>query len=107
MNDQLWDPGTQAERTALAWQRTGLSAAVVGALLTHLNPAGQPLAPWPGLLVMVFGAAAAAVVAPLRYSSVLRAARSGRTPLSTPATAAAAALVVLATGWIMVILVVT
>jgi uncharacterized membrane protein YidH (DUF202 family) len=99
MSERLWDPGTQAERTALAWQRTGLSAVVVGALLTQIGPGGQPLPPWPGLLVVVFGVAAAALVAPLRYAGVLRAARAGRTPLSTSATTAAAVLVVTATVW--------
>ncbi len=104
--NELWDPGAQAERTALAWQRTGLTAAVVGALLVHLSPAGHPLPPWPGLLVMAFGAVAAVLVAPLRYSAALRAVKAGRTPLSTPATAAAAAIVLVATLWIATALVV-
>ncbi len=106
MSDRLWDQGAQAERTALAWQRTGLSAAVVGALLTQLAPGGHELSPWPGLLVMAFGAAAAVLVAPLRYSTVLRAARSGRNPLSTRATSAAAALVLVVTVWIAAVLVI-
>lgn len=51
------DPGLQHERTALAWDRTGLSLMVVGALMLR---AGQPpyddLRHLPGWLTIAFGA---------------------------------------------------
>ena len=81
--DAVWDRGAQAERTALAWQRTGLSAAAVGLLLVHTHPPGHVLPPWPGLLLLVVGGAVAAVVAPIRYRHIERCVRSGGGPLST------------------------
>ena len=33
MDPELFDVGAQAERTALAWQRTGIGAIAVGALM--------------------------------------------------------------------------
>lgn len=83
MTDQLLDMGAQAERTALAWQRTGLSATAVGVLLEQTYPASHPLPPWPGILLMATGAVVAAVVAPLHYVRVLRAVRAGATPVSS------------------------
>ncbi len=82
MTDRLTDVGAQAERTALSWQRTGLSAVAVGAVLVHAHPPTSPLPPWPGLLLIAAGAFAAGVLAPLRYRRVLRDVRSGRTPAS-------------------------
>lgn len=93
--DAVWDPGAQAERTALAWQRTGLSVAAVGLLLVHTRPAGHVLAPWPGVLLIAVGGALAAVVAPLRYRHIERVVRSGGGPASS-GTVPVTALVVLA-----------
>lgn len=83
----LVDAGAQAERTALAWRRTGLAGLAVGALLVHAAPT-----PWAGALVLATGAAAAAVVAPLRYSAILRALRDDRTPVSPRLVPVAAAV---------------
>lgn len=90
------DPGAQSERTALAWQRTGLSAAAVGLLVVHAHPAGHVVPPWPGLLLLAAGAMLAAVVAPVRYRHIERVVRAGGGPLST-ATVPGTALLVLAT----------
>lgn len=95
MSEELADPGAQAERTALAWQRTGLAALMVGALLLHASPARHTLTPWPGVLLMTAGGLCSAVVAPWRYRRVVRAVRAERTPLSTAVMAVSAVLVVL------------
>lgn len=81
--DVVWDRGAQAERTALAWQRTGLSAAAVGLLLVHVHPVGHVLPPWPGLLLVALDGALAAAVAPVGYPHIERTVRSGRGPLCT------------------------
>lgn len=93
--EAVWDRGAQAERTALAWQRTGLSAAAVGLLLMHAHPPGNPLPPWPGLLLLVLGGAVAAVVAPIRYRHIERCVRAGGGP-SSARTVPGTALLVLA-----------
>ncbi|MCX6463659.1 MAG: DUF202 domain-containing protein [Pseudonocardiales bacterium] len=93
--DAVWDPGAQAERTALAWQRTGLSVAALGLLLVHARPAGYGPALWAGVLLLVAGGALAAVVAPVRYRHIERVVRSGGGPASS-GTVPATALVVLA-----------
>lgn len=67
------DPGLQPERTALAWQRTGLSAAVVAVLLVR----GGIVADSP--LEIAGGACAAVVV--LLSALAARAAPSARTRL--------------------------
>lgn len=91
--DALHDPGAQSERTALAWQRTGLSAAAVGLLAVHAHPAGHLLPPWPGLFLLAAGGVLAAVVAPVRYRHIERVVRAGGGPLSTASVPATAALV--------------
>lgn len=98
--DALMDVGAQAERTALAWQRTGFSAILVGALLIrhHVNQ-GAP--PWPGLLLIVTAGLAVLVWVPTRYRRVLTALRHEHSPVSramVPATAAVLALVIVATA---------
>lgn len=72
------DGGAAAERTALAWQRTGLAAMGVGALLVRLHP----VTPWPGALLVAAGTLLAGVVAPMRHARILRAVRAGSTPLA-------------------------
>jgi len=52
------DRGLQAERTRLAWSRTALSFAAVGALLLHIGTSpGHRLQELPGLLALCSAAA--------------------------------------------------
>lgn len=102
---ELFDPGAQAERTALAWQRTGLSTAAVGLLLVHAHPVGHLLPPWPGLLLVTAGAVLAAVVSPVRYLRIDRTVRAGGGPSSSgtvPAITLVVLLCILGVGAILV-----
>lgn len=99
------DPGLQSERTYLAWQRTGLTFAGVGALLVHAaGKLHNVLAYLPG----AFGLAVAAIIllrAVLRYRTVVAAAR-GEAEAASPRLAAglaAAALVLGVTGLVVVL----
>jgi uncharacterized membrane protein YidH (DUF202 family) len=91
------DAGTQAERTALAWQRTGLTAIATGALLAYTGPVPA------GLSLITLGILAEAVIAPLRYRVVVIAIAAKRSPCSQTliamsATAVSAACVLAAAG---------
>ncbi len=79
---QLLDAGAQAERTVLAWQRTGFSAMAIGALLVHGHVEEHLLPLWPGLLLMVLAGVAVLVFGPRRYRRVLSMVSTGQTPLS-------------------------
>ena len=69
----LLDTGAPAERTALAWQRTGLALLGVGAVLLHVGGDGAGgLSVAAGLVDLVAGAVIGAVVAPVRYRRTLR-----------------------------------
>lgn len=82
MTTPLLDPGTQAERTALAWRRTGLGLVGVGALLLHSGGDGPAaLSLGVGAADIATGAVLAAVVAPLRYRRTLAAVTAARTPV--------------------------
>jgi uncharacterized membrane protein YidH (DUF202 family) len=81
MDTGLFDEGAQAERTALAWQRTAISTMTVAALLIHARFNGQF---WSGLVLAGTAASAVLVLVPCRYRCVLRAVRAGRTPASRP-----------------------
>jgi uncharacterized membrane protein YidH (DUF202 family) len=100
VDTRLMDVGAQAERTALAWQRTGIGAMAVGALLMrgHLN---QHLLPaWPGLLLTVVAGLAVLVLVPQRYRRLWRTVQAGHTPLSRGMVPGATLLLVLVTIWI-------
>lgn len=104
---ELADPGGQGERTYLAWHRTGLSFAAVGAALIHVDGQdGQRLSEAIGL----FGIAAGLVLicgAMWRYrhsATAARGERSAAAPLLVLTTAVSAgtlgigALLLVATG---------
>jgi uncharacterized membrane protein YidH (DUF202 family) len=78
----LLDVGAQAERTALAWQRTGFSTMAIGALLVHGHVEEHLLPLWPGLLLMILAGLVVLVFGPRRYRRVLRMVDSDRTPVS-------------------------
>lgn len=81
--DVLLDPGAQAERTALAWQRTGLALVGVGAVLLHVDGSSSShLSLAVGLLDIAAGAVLGAVVAPLRYGRTLRNVGEASSPLA-------------------------
>lgn len=95
--NRIPDEGAQAERTALSWQRTGLAALAVGALLIHTDPGRAPLSPWPAVVLIAVGALCAAVLAPVRYRRVLRAVSAGRTPAASSTIPAVSAVLVVVT----------
>ncbi|HME46596.1 DUF202 domain-containing protein [Mycobacterium sp.] len=97
MDTELTDVGAQAERTALAWQRTGIGAMAVGALLMRGHVHQHLLPPWPGLLLTVVAGVAVLVLVPQRYRRVLRAVRAGHTPLSRAMVPGATLVLVLVT----------
>jgi uncharacterized membrane protein YidH (DUF202 family) len=97
---QLMDVGAQAERTALAWQRTGIGMMAVGALLLRWD-ANERLPVWPGLLLTAAAGVAVLFLVSHRYRRVLRTVRAGHTPVSramVPATALLMVLVIVGIG---------
>lgn len=74
---RIVDPGGQAERTRLSWNRTGLAVAVNAALLIHTDTG--PL--WRHLpaLAMLAAAWGCFLFANRRYRQINTAVRSGRT----------------------------
>lgn len=78
---ELIDIGAQAERTALAWQRTGIGMMAVGALLVRWA-VHEHVSVWPGILLTVAAGIGVLVLVPERYHRILRTVGSGETPLS-------------------------
>jgi len=91
---KLMDVGAQAERTALAWQRTGIGVMAVGALLLRWD-VNEHLPVWPGILLTAVAGLAVLVLVPDRYRRVLRTVQAGHTPLSRAMVPAATMLMVL------------
>lgn len=98
---ELFDVGAQAERTALAWQRTGIGTIAIGALvLRWCVTEGFPL--WPGIVLAACGGAATLFLVRQRYHRVLRTVSAAETPVSrflVPGTAIFMVSVVLAVGY--------
>lgn len=78
---QLTDAGVQAERTALAWRRTGLGLVAVGALAVRWS-VSEDFPPYPGVLLSAFGGVAGLFIVRARYLRVLHTVQTGQTPLS-------------------------
>ena len=80
-DSELIDIGAQAERTALAWQRTGIGMMAVGALVLRWDVT-EHLPVWPGIVLTAVGGLGVLILVPDRYRRVLRNVRAGHTPLS-------------------------
>ncbi len=94
-----------AERTALAWERTGFGLVGVGALLVHEGRSRAEAAQLAvGVAVMVLGATTSVVVAPRRYRGIAAQVRAGHTPVLRRTTALLAAVVVLVAATSVVLL---
>ena len=72
------DAGLQAERTAMAWQRTALGLGGVSALLLH-DSGGRLLAALPGLLGLGV-ATLLLILTEVRYEQTVRRVAAGRHP---------------------------
>lgn len=79
--DQILDAGAQAERTALAWQRTAIGLVVNGVLLVRWSLV-EHIPAWPAVVVTATASLALLAVVPTRYRRIVEAVRSGRNPLS-------------------------
>ena len=90
---ELVDVGAQAERTALAWQRTGLGLMAIGALLLRWDVT-QRMPVWPGIMLTVAAGLIILILVPNRYRRVLHVVRAGENPLSRAMVPAATALTV-------------
>ncbi len=96
-DDELFSTVAAAERTALAWERTGFSVAAVGALLFHAGEkAGSPLPLIAGVVTLLLALLLAGVLAPLRYRWVVRAIQRGDSPfVAAPMTGLVAVIAVI------------
>ncbi len=89
-------PETQPERTALAWQRTGLGVLGIAALIGHRAiDARQPIVLAGAGLLGLLGLAVVGGLAPARYRRVRDAVRSGTRAAAPRQVAAVTAIVAL------------
>lgn len=86
---EVVDAGLQSERTYLAWQRTALAFAGVGALLFYSAVSHWPALAIPGGLGLLVGAFLF-TRAQRRYRMTVELARSGRIALDRPMVAGVA-----------------
>lgn len=100
--DRVLGYAAAAERTALAWERTGFGLLGVGALLVHDSQQRASVAQLAfSITVMAVGAVTSVVVAPIRYRSIIDDVGAGRTPRLrrlTPLIALAVCLAALSSG---------
>jgi len=91
-------PETQPERTALAWQRTGLGVLAVGGLVSHgALKASSPLLLVAAGATALLGLAVLGGLAPVRYRRLQRPA-GGSTGTAVPGLLRAATAIVVLTG---------
>ena len=89
---------TQPERTALAWQRTGLGVLAVGGLVSHgALKASSPLLLVAAGATALLGLAVLGGLAPVRYRRLQRPA-GGSTGTAVPGLLRAATAIVVLTG---------
>lgn len=74
------DPATAAERTAMAWERTGFGLIGIGGLVAHAGRDQPGAKVATGLVVLALGAGLSLVWAPARYRAIMREAGAGRNP---------------------------
>lgn len=89
----VMDPGLQAERTSISWQRTALSLGGLAALLLHAAQA-RAAARLPGIIGLVI-ALLLLLISERRYLDSLRQVRAGGSPSAPGAIRLVAAGVVL------------
>jgi putative membrane protein len=81
---------TQPERTALAWQRTGLGVLAVAGLLAHgAVRQSEPVALVAAGVAGLMGLVVLGALAPIRYRQVRRSLRAGTVPSAAGMVAAA------------------
>lgn len=82
------------ERTDLAWERTGIGVAAIGALLLHTGADPTAVRAATGGVLLAVAALMTLVVAPARYRRARISAATGTTPVQPALIAATAATVV-------------
>ncbi len=91
--DEPLDLSLAAERTSLAWQRSGLGMMTVGGLLIHGRLGIPLLSELAGGLLVAAGALTTALVGPWRYLAIRAQVQAGRSPAARWVILLAAAVV--------------
>lgn len=78
---ELVDVGAQAERTAMAWQRTAIGLVANGALLCRWSFVEHQPA-WPAIVLTAGSGLVLLIVVPARYRRIVGTVRRGGNPLS-------------------------
>jgi uncharacterized membrane protein YidH (DUF202 family) len=89
----LPDLGAAAERTSLAWQRSGLGMIAVGALFVRVHQGPRLLSVLLGCVLIGTGILATALVGPWRYRTILAQVSAAQSPTSRWVMALAAVVI--------------